>query len=623
MAIIKLDDSTIEKIAAGEVIESPMSIVKELVENSIDSGADNITVEIKNGGKTYIRVTDNGSGINKGELELAFSKHATSKITQFDDLYDMYSLGFRGEALASIVTVGKVTAITKTEEESIGSKIVMDNNNTNVSSIATNKGTSVVVENIFRDIPVRRKFLKSDIVEANRISKLMYAFAVGYNDISFKYIKNDNIEFQTTIHEDFKTKVSNLFDSTLGENLIKIKGSNDSYNIEGYISNTNYYRGNRSLQYIYINNRLIDSGLIRDRVEYTYRGNIPNLRYPAFFLYINTDSKNLDVNIHPNKRHIKFSYEEKLTELLDKLIENSLSDNFNPNEIKSRKEKEEVLMDFTDYSSILNKYNKVENQSMVRENNENSVYESDKNSKIEDEETNNFFDIDKNLFNESDKDKKSHEFTDISKDKNLKEKSNSSYSGKDISFISDFDHIRYKTSVFSRYSIFEKNKELFILDHRRASEKINLDKFIKQYKKKTIDKQLLLEAKILNLGRREIEKFKSKEEFINRLGFDVELMGEDSIIIRAVPIIFEMPENYNFFYDLLDLDYERDIDYLYNKLRKLNLSLAFRKGDGIGEKEATSYIKELFTMDNPYKTLDGKPTIIKFSEKDLENYFER
>lgn len=264
MTIIKLDDKTIEKIAAGEVIEAPISIVKELVENSIDSGADNITVEIKNGGKTYIRVTDNGCGINNDEIELAFSKHATSKIKDFNDLYHIYSLGFRGEALSSIVTVSKVTAISKTKDAEIGVKIIFDNGKISKSSIATNTGTSIIVEDLFRDIPVRRKFLKSDIIEANHITKLMYAFAVSYNNISFKYIKNENVEFHTRRFEESKEKISKLFDMSLGENLIDIEASNDIYKIHGCVSNTNYYRGNRSLEYIFINNRFVDSELIRD-----------------------------------------------------------------------------------------------------------------------------------------------------------------------------------------------------------------------------------------------------------------------------------------------------------------------------------------------------------------------
>ena len=282
MAIIELDKETVDKIAAGEVIESPISIIKELVENSVDAGSKNITVEINNGGKTYIRVTDDGCGISRDEIGLAFKKHATSKISNFDDLYVIDSLGFRGEALPSISSVSKVTAISKTEEDEIGSKIEFENNKSKITSIATNRGTSIIVEDLFYNIPARRKFLKSDIAEANKISRLMYAFAIGYKNISFKYIKDNNVQFQSKANYDLKYRVSDLLDSLLEENLLSFEAKNKSYDITGAISQANYYRGNRSMQYIFVNNRLIESDEITRVIESQYQSLIPDARFPAF-----------------------------------------------------------------------------------------------------------------------------------------------------------------------------------------------------------------------------------------------------------------------------------------------------------------------------------------------------
>lgn len=612
MTIIKLDDQTIEKIAAGEVIESPVSIIKELVENSIDARADTITVEIKNGGKTYIRVTDNGCGIARDEIELAFSKHATSKIKDFSDLYDIYSLGFRGEALSSIVTVSQLTAISKTDLEDIGSKINFDNGKCSLTSIATNTGTSIVVEDLFRDIPVRRRFLKSDVVEANRISKLMYAFAIGYNDISFKFIKNDKVEFSTNKNDDLKVKISKLLDDNLGENLIDIKAKNEVYKIQGYISNSNYYRGNRSLQYTYINNRLVDSDMIRDRIELNYRGLIPNGRFPVYFIYINTNPKNLDVNVHPNKRSIKFSYEEKLIELIDETISEKLGENNKAKGLDIRTESDKELMNFSDYAKILNKYNEL--SSFIKEDSKSNAYEDkEKNNKSKADD---FFD-NKLELTLSKKENENHE-KDIRKYENQ-----SNFQIREQTYLEDFEFLSYKCSIFSRYSIFEKKGQLYVLDHRRASEKINLSKFIKQFKNKSIDKQILLNPIIVKLYKNDFEKFIAKKEFVNRLGFDAEIISNESIIIRSVPFIFEIPENDKFFYDLIDINYDRDVDYLYNKLKQLNLSYVFRRGDKIGENEAFALIKDLSAMDNPYKTNDGKPTLIKINEKDVEKYFER
>lgn len=612
MTILKLDDKTIEKIAAGEVIESPVSIVKELVENSIDAGADSITVEIKNGGKTYIRVTDNGSGISKNEIELAFSKHATSKIRDFNDLYDIYSLGFRGEALASIVSVSEVTAISKTKDEMVGTKINFNNGEKTLTSIATNVGTSIVVKDLFRDIPVRRRFLKSDIVESNHISKLMYAIAIGYPEISFKFIKNENIEFSTIKNEDIKIRIAKLLVDKLEDHLIKISDNNEIYNLDGFISNNNYYRGNRSLQYIYINNRLVESELIRDRIEIAYRGNIPNGRFPVFFLYIKTNPKNIDINVHPNKRVIKFSYEDQLIDLIDSSISKFINASYGVKEISIKENNKNDLMDFSDYAQILNNYNNT--QSLVKESSFENIYDTDKNESYDDYEDNSFFNSKTELsFEEEEK----YVEEGLNKGKIIEKTFDEN------SYIEDFEYLNYKCSIFARYSIFERKNKLFILDHRRATEKINFNKFLNQFENKTIDEQLLLDPLIINLSKFDIDRFSEKKDIINRLGFDAEIIGDRSIIIRSVPFIFSIPEDDKFFYDLLDLDYSRDTDYLYKKLRKLNLSLSFRKGDKINEEEAYELISKLKVLENPYTTYDGKAVLVKIDEKDVEKYFER
>lgn len=612
MTILKLDDKTIEKIAAGEVIESPVSIVKELVENSIDAGADSITVEIKNGGKTYIRVTDNGSGISKNEIELAFSKHATSKIRDFNDLYDIYSLGFRGEALASIVSVSEVTAISKTKDEMVGTKINFNNGEKTLTSIATNVGTSIVVKDLFRDIPVRRRFLKSDIVESNHISKLMYAIAIGYPEISFKFIKNENIEFSTIKNEDIKIRIAKLLDDKLEDHLIKISDNNEIYNLDGFISNNNYYRGNRSLQYIYINNRLVESELIRDRIEIAYRGNIPNGRFPVFFLYIKTNPKNIDINVHPNKRVIKFSYEDQLIDLIDSSISKFINASYGVKEISIKENNKNDLMDFSDYAQILNNYNNT--QSLVKESSFDNIYDTDKNESYDDYEDNSFFNSKTEL---------SFEEEEKYVEEGLNEGKIIEKTFDENSYIEDFEYLNYKCSIFARYSIFERKNKLFILDHRRATEKINFNKFLNQFENKTIDEQLLIDPLIINLSKFDIDRFSEKKYIINRLGFDAEIIGDRSIIIRSVPFIFSIPEEDKFFYDLLDLDYSRDTDYLYKKLRKLNLSLSFRKGDKINEEEAYELISKLKVLENPYTTYDGKAVLVKIDEKDVEKYFER
>lgn len=590
MAIIELDKETVDKIAAGEVIESPISIIKELVENSVDAGSKNITVEIKNGGKTYIRVTDDGCGISREEIGLAFKKHATSKISSFDDLYIIDSLGFRGEALPSISSVSKVTAISKTDGEEIGSKIEIKNNNPKITSIATNRGTSIIVEDLFYNIPARRKFLKSDLTEANKISRLMYAFAIGYKNISFKYIKDNNVQFQSKANYDLKYRVSDLLDSLLEENLLSFETKNKSCEITGAISKANYYRGNRSMQYIFVNNRLIESDEITRAIESQYQSLIPHARFPAFFIFIFTNPKNIDVNIHPNKRVIKFSYEEELLELIIDSIKNLLRKNKEIKSLELNEKESEELLDFTDYKAILDKYSPA--NMVVRE--KDSHYSTNKNEE--------FFDTNKKLELDSFIEEKLFEET---------------------TFVEDTDIPTYKTSIFKRYSVFEDKEKLYILDHRKAEEKIQMTKFIEDFNSKNINRQQLLEPIKISLNKLDIEKFESKKEIFERLGFDAQLISNTTLVIREFPLIFEIPQNDAFFYEILDIDFVNNDEVIYTNLRKLVKSLSFKKGHTINKYEAEELYKNLMKEEDPYRNYDGKPTIISIEEIDLERYFER
>lgn len=597
MPIRKLDQYTIEQIAAGEVIESPFSVVKELVENSIDAKAKNITVEIKNGGKTYIRVTDDGSGIAKDDLKLAFEKHTTSKIVHFEDLYYIYSLGFRGEALSTIVSVANVRAITKTSDANIGSKIEFTNNKINESSIATNTGTSIEVLNIFANLPARYKFLKSDLAESNAITKLMYSLALGYNNIGFKYIKDDRLEFKTTANESLDLRIYNLLDDNLKDELIEIDASNEIYSINGFISRSNYYRASRSLQYLYVNNRLVDSPLIINTIENEYRTYIPNGRFPALFLFVSTNPKNLDINVHPNKRTIKFIYEDDLLSLLRECIYKSLSENMYPNKITIDENKDNSLLDFSDYASVLEKY---QNTSIVKENK--SSYEE-----------NNFFENkDKKLYEVDDKKLESHD--------NYKLPSNDYDS---ISFTEEKSY-SYLTSLFSRYSLFAcSNGNIILVDNRRADEAILYNNFIKELEDGAVSQQLLLEPIVINLKANDKLKFIDKRDDLMSLGFDIDLIAEDKVLIRSIPQLFDNDTYGNFFYDLLDLDLQDRGDIFYKNIRKYIKSKSFRKGNKLGEIEARKYLDDLLNLDNPYKTYDGKAIIIELTDKDLERYFER
>lgn len=596
MPIIKLDDRTIEQIAAGEVIESPVSVVKELVENSIDAGSKNIVVEIKKGGKTYIRVTDDGVGITNEQMPLAFEKHATSKIKDFSDLYDIYSLGFRGEALASITTVGHVIAISKTANDNVGKKIEFKNSKINESPIATNNGTSIEVMDLFNNVPVRKKFLKSDIAESNSISKLMYSLAIGYSGISIKYIKDGRVEFKTNANDPLDIKIPNLLDESLKDNLISVSNNNDLYSIEGFISTSNYYRGSRSLQYIYVNNRLIDSSIITKAIEKEYKSFIPLGRFPAFFIFLKTNPKNLDVNVHPNKRTIKFSYEDDLIDLIESSIYKALNKKLEANTIKVKENKEKSIPDLSNYKSLLDTYSGF---NIVRE--EKSNYED-----------NSFFDLGKKIETSSPIKKVKQDITEV---KNHNYKSDSFIKKK--SFL-------YLTSVFDKYSLFKADSgKLYLMDHRRADQAIKFSEYINELDRSKISSQVLLNPLIIKLRAEEKNIYEDKKDFITSLGFDVEEFGENQIIVRSIPTIFENEINEKLILDLIDMDIASKNELFYKNLYKRVKKNSFRKGSKINKDTAEKLISDLFDLDNPYKTYDGKTVILEVEEEILEKYFDK
>ena len=601
MNIIELDDKTIEQIAAGEVIESPVSIIKELVENSIDAKAKNIIVEIKNGGKSYIRVTDDGIGIDEDDFERAFKRHATSKIKDFSDLYKIFSLGFRGEALSSIVSCADVKAVSKTKNQDIGKKLEFKNGKLeSINSIATNKGTSIEVFNLFSNLPVRRKFLGSDINESNKISKIIQALALGYDNISFKFIKDNRLVFQTLESDSLKNRIFKLIDDNLKDNPIKIRSKNSLYDISGYISSTNYYRGNRSFQYIFVNNRLIENSNITKTVENNYKSLIPNQRFPVFFLFITTNTSNIDVNIHPNKKEIKFTYEDSLLELLEDDISKFLHDNSDFKKVKAPEEDKEELNFYDDYTEVLNLYNKVneEKNSYEQEFHDDRSYNN-----VDDD----FFEVEELNFIEE-KDDEKLEYKNIEKNKKKQ--------------LINIKNLLYKTSIFNRYSLFINSDKILLLDHRRADQRIKFDEFIENFNKDKINSQQLLEAKIIKVSLEEYNKYLEKKEIFKKLGFEIDTFSFDKLIIRSVPIVFDNPENLEFFYNLLDID-DSNESLFKEKISSLINKNTFRKGDKIDESEALATINKLNKSENPYKTYDGKSTIITIEENELEKYFDR
>lgn len=368
-----LDDITINKIAAGEVIERPASIIKELVENSIDAGSKFISVEIKNGGKDLIKIIDDGCGIDAIDIEKAFMRHATSKINRAEDLYSLNSLGFRGEALASICAVSKLEMISKTENSLTGTKIQLNGGKlVNKEEIAANKGTQISVLSLFYNTPARKKFLRSNQSEALAITNLMNKLAIGNPDIRFKYINNSKTIFETMGDGLLFNTIRKIYGKDISDNLIELDYESKYFKIQGYTANNNIYRSNRKFQHIFINGRYVKSSNIMNVINESYKAIIPINKFPVYFINMYMDPGTIDVNIHPNKLEIKFNKEEELlSELSDyirgMLLKNSLIGKYRPasskkNDLFNYKDASKTFDSFS-YSEEDQKQNsKVENK---------------------------------------------------------------------------------------------------------------------------------------------------------------------------------------------------------------------------------------------------------------------
>lgn len=618
-----LDEKTIQKIAAGEIIDRPSSVVKELVENSLDANSSNITVEIKQGGKSYIRITDDGDGILEDDLEIAFKRHSTSKLSNADDLYRIMSFGFRGEALSSISTVSKVEVLTKTDKDEFGIQAFVEEGNLiDKKPVGCPKGTTMIIRDLFYNLPVRRKFLKSDISEANHVNDIIYKLALGNPGIAIKYIRDNKIIFQTGDNNDIFTNIYTLLGKDFSDNLLTIEYEDGDFRIYGYISNNTFYRNNRRHQYIYVNNRYIDNNHISNLIESKYRTIIPINKFPVFILFIDIDPSFIDVNIHPTKQQIKFVNQNKLDERLDYIIDSQLRKNlsipkafFGAKEVNNNKKQIPLL-----YEEIIPKKDENYEPNIINLN-EDELHDR----------------IDEKIRNLNNKDKIAEsplnygtEYININ---NIDEKQIVDYESQDgkknINKLKDvLKRSRPIGILFSTYILLEDIllDNLLIIDQHAAHERIMFEKYKSEYEREEVAIQHLLTPEVLELTNTEIEIVKDNIELFNRLGFIVEEFGTNSVIIRGVPMLFGKPQTKRLFLELIDSinhDIKSSYEVRLDKIMKIACTEAIKSGDKIKDIEINSLIRQLGNTANPYTCPHGRPTIIQISRKNLEKEFKR
>ena len=659
-----LDDLTINKIAAGEVVERPSSVTKELVENSIDAKSTQIVIDIIDGGKKQIRITDNGTGILSSEVDKSFLRHATSKIKKIDDLYDLYSLGFRGEALASIASVSRLEMITKTKEEPLGTKVILEGGKEVLKEpVGTKNGTTIIIRDLFFNTPVRQKFLKSTHAETINISDLINKLAIGNTNVQFKYINNGKLMLNTPGDGKLINVIRSIYGKEVVENLIEIKEECKYCTISGYIGNNNIYRSNKNLQHIYINHRFVKSKIILDAINEAYKSIIPINKHGICFLNIEIDPAKIDVNIHPTKMEIKFENDKDLyIEIRDiirkKLLNSALigryeiydndSSNKNArndvryssfdeakNEVNANESielienkatpKEDLLQSpatFLTLKEALEVEEVKENKQLIKSNaNKENLYKEDNNEKLIENKKGEYFidgaiDVSQSFtFDElSDLNNKNQETIVQEEITNIKSEKRFSMT-----------EFRVVGSILNTYIVLEKNSSMYLLDQHAAHEKVLYEEYMAKFKNHKIDMQMLLDPIIIEVSNIDMLTIEKNIGLFLKFGFEIELFGNNHIMIRGVPNIFGTPESEKFIIQIIDNieDLTNSYELKGEKFASMACRAAIKANDKIHTVEMELLLRQMEECENPFTCPHGRPTIVEITKKEIEKMFKR
>lgn len=628
MSIVLLDDNTISKISAGEIIENPASVVKELLENSIDAGAKNITVEVKNSPTDFIRITDDGCGFKADEIELAFMRHSTSKLSKIEDLEELTTLGFRGEALASISSIAKIRLLTKNSEDLAGTSTKIENGKIiEQSNVGMPHGSTFYVEDIFYNTPVRKKFLRADNVEFNLIFDVIQKIALGNPQVSISYIRDGKTLLNSYKNSNYKNHILNVLGREIATNLIENSFSSENYKIRAYFSNNKLFRSSRNHQYIYINGRYVTNREISREIEKVYKSLIPLNRFPVFILFIVINSSLIDVNIHPKKHEVKLSNENNLIAILCEMVEEVLYPNRTIREIEDEPKVNLNVFDIFDDKSNDNLINFKE---PTYEPGDNDIKEFDIDSQSFYENYQPFDMNIENLDNNNDIDNIEDKTEDSNYDNipSLEQFQEDSFLNDKEVIDSNLINTRIVGILFDTFIILEnKNKDLiYLVDQHAAHERVMYEKYKKQYLNSNINSQVLLKPEIIELNASEYMKIEKNFHLFKDLGFSIDSFGENSIILREVPMIFGFPTYVSFIRDIIDsLDDKIYSNYQADmwKVMKRACLKAVKAGDTLSNMEVKELINSLIHCENPYTCPHGRPTIIDIKKTTIAKLFLR
>ena len=635
-----LDQKTIDNIAAGEVIERPASVVKELVENAVDANANAITVEIKDGGMTLIRVTDNGIGIPKDQVKTAFLRHATSKIRSVEDLLSVSSLGFRGEALSSISAVAQVELVTKTAESFSGvSYKIYGGEEEAFDDIGAPDGTTFLVKNLFYNTPARRKFLKSATTEAGYVEQMMVHIALSHPKISFKFIHNNKNKIYTSGNGKVKDIIYHIYGRDVAGALIPVQAQSEDVKVTGFVAKPYVSRGNRNYESYFINGRYITSSITYKAIEEGYRTFTMKHRYPFVCLDFKINQELLDVNVHPTKMEIRFRNGREIYELVvdtvkEALLQKDLVQDVlretpkkkeqpktkevkkpEPFEVNRRKE-ETQKMDQTmkDFAKM--------RQSQTNQQGHRAKPEGMKQDRLKSESSQT---AKKPTYAGLNYNTQKKEFPQYKTDELS---SNQMTLREDPVFsVQARPDRKILGQLFKTYWLIEYEDQLFIMDQHAAHEKVNYERLMKNFKEKEIYSQRLEPPMVVTVSMMEAEALERYKDAFAGLGFTIESFGGNEYCIREVPANLYGIGERDLFMELLDAVSQEngtmDTEVIASKIATMACKMSIKGNQRISLMEVEHLLDELMKLENPYQCPHGRPTIIKMSKYEIDKKFKR
>ncbi|HBE85526.1 MAG TPA: DNA mismatch repair endonuclease MutL [Lachnoclostridium sp.] len=634
--ITVLDQNTINKIAAGEVIERPASVVKELLENAIDAKSTAVTVEIKEGGTSFIRVTDNGCGIPKEEVPLAFLRHSTSKIKSVEDLFTISSLGFRGEALASIAAVSQVELITKTSVGLTGTRFQIEGGEErSLEEIGAPEGTTFIARNLFYNTPARKKFLKTPSTEGAHVAELVEKLALSHPEVSIRFIQNNQNKLHTSGNHNLKDIVYTVFGREIASNLLEVTVNKPQVSIHGYIGKPVIARGNRNYENYFINGRYIKSSIISRAIEEAYRPFMMQHKYPFTMLHFSIESEMLDVNVHPTKMELRFRDGEMVYHMVYQAVSSALAHKELIPEVELEK-KEEVKQNFSEKrhepspEPFERRRLMAMEQQAAAEEKKVTAYAFPKRLtppqpsfvKERDDLADNWIKPQTPALeklpeapskDEVPKKEKGPEQLDLFDGKLLEPKARSMH--------------KLIGQLFDTYWLVEFNEQLFIIDQHAAHEKVLYEKTMGTLKNREYISQMVSPPIILTLNQNEEVLLKCHLKYFSDMGFEIEPFGGKEYAVRGVPANLFSIAKKELLIEMIDGLSEdgssHNPDMIYERVASLSCKAAVKGGHRLSAAEANELIDQLLSLENPYACPHGRPTIISMSKYELEKKFKR